>query len=565
MNRIRPGGAALFFILSLFAACGKQPPSTPPSPQVKDPPPATGHPAGSRPGLRFREVGLEAGLRYTWSIPGKRPLNILQTIGNGCAFQDYDGDGNLDILLVGPKLALYRGDGKGHFTDVTHATGLDAVHGHFLGCAVGDYDNDGFDDLYISGYHTGVLLHNEGGKSFKDVSAAAGIGPLPWGSSCGFADLDGDGYLDLYVANYVKFDPTVDLLLCPFKGVMSGCGPVNYDAAHGVLYHNEGGRRFTDMTKSAGALGQGKGLGVAFAKYRYDGRLSFAVANDLMPGDLFQSVGSGKFKNVGLESGTAGDDAGENHAGMGIDWADYDNDGGIDLFVTTFANEVKTLYHNDGHGVFSIASAKTKLDDPTRPYVAWGCKFFDADNDGWLDLLIANGHVQDNIGQFEKQTYREPLVFLHNSGKAPVTFEDMTRSSGIVQVGKLVGRGLAIGDYDNDGRVDALVVDSEGRPRLLHNESETGANWIGFDLKGKGPGNRDGYGAVIRVVTNGQKRFRQCQPGGSYLSSSDPRVHFGLGGGKPDIVTIWWHDGWVRSWTDLAPGRYYTLQDLGVE
>jgi FG-GAP repeat. len=372
----------------LLSACGQWP-AAPPQSHASGPILATNARAADslptadgKPLIQFREVGQEAGLHYTWSIPGKRPLSILQTIGNGCAFLDYNADGNLDILLIGPHLALYRGDGRGHFIDVTHETGLDILHGHFLGCAVGDYDNDGFDDIYVSGYRTGLLLNNQGGKRFLDVTKPSGMSPQPWGSSCSFADLDGDGLLDLYVANYVKFDPDRDLVLCPFKGFLSGCGPVNYDAAHGTLYRNEGSGKFRDVTKAAGMVGQGKGLGVAFAKYQPNGRLSLAVANDLMPGDLFTGLGGGRFRNAGFESGTAYDKDGESHAGMGVDWADYDNDGNMDLFVTTFANEVKTLYHNDGHGAFSIVSERTKVDLPTRPFVGWGCKFFDADNDG---------------------------------------------------------------------------------------------------------------------------------------------------------------------------------------
>jgi hypothetical protein len=516
----------------------------------------------------FREIGREVGIDYHWEISGKRPLNILQTIGNGCAFLDYNNDGNLDILLIGPKLALYKGDGKGHFTDVTAETGLDKLQGHFLGCCVGDIDNDGYDDIYISGYRTGILLHNEPGHNpanrvFRDITRQAGIKPQPWGTSCAFADLDGDGYLDLYIANYVSFDPRKDLVLCPYHGLLTGCGPNDYDAAKGTLYHNEHGLRFRDVTQTWHAAStHGKGLGVAFADFDGSGHASLAVANDLQAGDLFQNAGGHKLSNIGMASGTALDPTGDKHAGMGIDWGDYDNDGKLDLFVTTFGNETKCLYHNDGGGVFSYRSEEAKVDRPTLPYVGWGCKFLDADNDGRLDLLIANGHVQDNIDRFDKATYRQPTLLLHNLGGKPVTFEDASRSSGLAQLPAIVGRGLAVGDFDNDGRMDALVVDSEGRPLLLHNETNVPASsWIGFRLIGAGRSGRNAYGALITVTTDKQKLVRQCQAGGSYLSSSDSRVHFGLGHDAIRSIAIRWPDGQVQNLPPVQPGRYITITE----
>jgi hypothetical protein len=522
-----------------------------------------------RPGVHFREVAASAGLDYRWTIPGKHPLNILQTIGNGCAFLDYDGDGNLDILLVGLKLALYRGDGMGHFTDATRSAGLDRLRGHFLGCAVGDYDNDGYEDVYISGYRTGILLHNEGGKHFTDVTATVGLKPQPWGTSCGFADLDGDGYLDLVVANYVEFDRT-ELQLCSEGGVLTGCGPRDYEARYGVVYRNEGRRGFRNVTRSWRADFRGKGLGVAFADYDGSGRVGFAVANDLMPGDLFQNGGQsgGRLRNVGESSGVALDPEGNTHAGMGTDWGDYDNDGKIDLFVTTFGKETKCLYRNEGDGLFTYASEAAGIDPSTLPYVGWGCKFIDADNDGWLDLVVANGHVQDNIRRFEKAAnYRQPTLFLRNRGRSPASFEDGTAAAGLAQLPPIIGRGVAAGDYDNDGRVDVLVVDSEGKPLLLHNESSKPNHWLGFRLVGTGrQSNRDGYGAVITVITGGRKYVRQCHPGGSYLSSSDPRVHVGLGAAAaPEKVAVSWPDGTTQTLTRVQADRYYTIVEKSGE
>lgn len=550
-----------FLVGALAFGCAHQKPSHAPPSIV--PVSAAVQPAG----IHLRDVAGEAGLNYHWEITGKRPLNILQTIGNGCAFLDYDGDGNLDILLIGPKPALFRGDGKGHFQDVSAQTGLDRLQGHFLGCCVGDYDSDGFDDIYVSAYRGGVLLHNEPGSNpservFKDVTSESGIAPQPWGTSCGFADLDHDGLLDLYIANYVKFDPDVDIVLCPEQGILTGCGPRDYDAMHGVLYRNLGQGRFSDVTKSWNAKSTGKSLGVAFANFQTVNRTGFAVANDLESGDLFRTGSGGKLENVGKQAGVAGDREGAVHAGMGIDWGDFDNDGKPDLFVTTFGDETKCLYRNDGTGVFTDVSAERGVEKPTLPFVGWGCKFFDADNDGWLDLMIANGHVQDNVAKFEKSTYRQPVVFMHNLGPPNGMFEDGTKSSGVGRLPRLVGRGLAVGDYDNDGLVDVLIVDSEGKPILLHNESGTPKDgWVGLKLIGSERTNRSAYGSVCRVIAGGKRYVRQCHPGGSYLSSSDPRVHFGLGTSKIESITVWWPDGIAQSWTDIKQGRYLTVKE----
>ncbi|MCC5648146.1 VCBS repeat-containing protein, partial [Nostoc sp. CHAB 5824] len=404
-------------------------PQTPPVETIK---PASVKPTPTQPTEpplpMFKEVGKAAGLNYEWKIGGKRPLNILQTIGNGCAFLDYNHDGNLDILLVGERLALYQGDGAGKFADVSKETGLDIFKEHFLGCAVGDYDNDGSDDLYISGWRCGVLLHNENGK-FVDVTDALGIEPQPWGSSCGFADLDADGYLDLYITNYVTFGPDTEPQLCTFNGRLTGCGPVNYNSEKNVLYRNLGGKRFKDVSKNWKVRGSGNGLGVAFADFNRSGRMSFVVANDLMPANLYVNQGKGKLKDQGQDAGISLDETGETYAGMGVDWGDIDNDGRPDFYISNFRDEMKCLYHNEDYGVFQLVTEQTGVDKPTRPYVGWGCKFLDADNDGWLDLLLAHGHVQDNIDKYEKTTYRQPTLFLHNQGGERPIFKDLTRAS----------------------------------------------------------------------------------------------------------------------------------------
>ncbi len=507
----------------------------------------------------FADVTEAAGIRYQWQIPGKRPLDILQTIGNGCAFLDYDNDGSLDILLVGPKLALYKGDGKGHFTDVTVKMGLDKLTGHFLGCAVGDYDNDGFADIYISAYRGGVLLHNEAGKRFQDMTASAGIAPQPWGTSCTFADLDGDGKLDLYICNYVAFGPQTQPRLCTFGDLMSSCGPRFYSPERGVLYRNEGNGKFRDVTRErGGGTVSGKGLGVAAADFDASGHLGLAIANDEMPGDLMANQ-KGRLRNIGGQSGIAYDNNGGIHGGMGIDWGDYDNDGRLDLVVATFQHEAKNLYHNEGSGMFTERSSDVGLAEPASPYVAFGVKFLDYDNDGFLDLVFANGHVQDNIAAIDKTTtYRQSLLLLHNHNGS--NFEDVSRLAGKSFGKAIVGRGLAVGDYDNDGRMDMLVVDSEGTPLLLHNETPSVGHWLLCRLVGK-KSSRDGIGALVTAEMEGRKLLRRCATDGSYLSASDSRVHFGLGKAVEATLTVQWPDGAKSTYAHLPADRIVTLRE----
>ena len=516
--------------------------------------------------VQFKDTAVASGIRYQWRIEGKRPLNILQTIGNGCALLDYDNDGNLDVLLVGPRLALYRGDGKGGFTDVTRSMGLSGLSGHFLGCAVGDYDNDGYDDIYISGYRCGMLLHNDHGRRFTDVTARAGIRPQPWGTSCAWAEVvPGSGILDLFIANYARFgvEPGIPQL-CESRGIPTSCGPRYYKPLQGVFYRNLGYGRFKEMDQALSlASTKGRGLGAAFAPLDGSLRPTLAIANDEMPGDLLTPTagkGSAHYINSATAAGVAGDRDGGIHGGMGADWGDYDNDGKFDLFVATFQGEVKSLYHNDGNGSFSDAAYLTGIAPIALPDVSFGCKLFDADNDGSLDIIIANGHVQDNIQAIDATaTYRQKPVMLHSRGGANVTFEDVSARAGNDLQRPIVGRGLAIGDYDNDGRVDVLIVDSEGSPMLLHNESKPVGHWLGITLSGT-HSNRDGIGAVLTASVAGHTLTRLCHTDGSYLSASDRRIHFGLGAvTSVETLTVRWPDGSTDRWENLAGDHYVTL------
>jgi len=519
-----------------------------------------GLPPAPAPGpVRFVDVAAQSGINYRWTISTPRPLNILGTIGNGCALLDYDHSGHLSALLVGTDhLALFKGDGRGHFTDVSHQTGLDTLRGHFLGCAVGDYDNDGFEDIYVSGYRTGLLLHNEGGRRFTDVTARAGLKAQPWGTSAAFAEIiPGSGRLDLFVGNYVRFGPQTVPQMCPWKGVQVACGPNMYGPEFGALYHNLGQGRFKRVGWGLDKT-SGKVLGAAFADYDQSGRQSLYLANDMVPGDLLRNDGT-RLVDVATASGTAFGNDGLPHGGMGLDWGDYDNDGRLDLMVGTFQNQTKSVFHNSGNGLFEDRSLALGLMRPT-PYVTFGVKWADFDNDGWLDLLLTSGHIIDNVAEAsEGLTYRQPTTLFHNeSGRQ---FTDVSAQAGLALAAPLVGRGLAVGDFDNDGRVDALVVDSEGAPLLLHNESAPVGHWLSLKLAGT-RSNRDGIGALVTVTAGGLTQTRLCHTDGSYLSASDVRVHVGLGeAAVAQTVTVRWPSGQRDIFRHVQANKFLLAQE----
>ncbi len=517
--------------------------------------PAANNLETSRSRVHFVDITRISGIDYRWPSD-HHPFTILDGIGNGCAFLDYNTDGNLDILLIGTKLALYRGDGKGHFTDVTTETGLNGLSGHFLGCAVGDYDNDGYPDIYISGYQTGLLLHNLSGKHFEEVTKTAGILPESWGTSAAFGDIDGDGKLDLFVGDYIKFDQTSQQY-CRTNGIETSCTPRVYDGIHGRLYRNLGNGRFSDVTAAWGLdKSLGKTLGVAFADFDHSGRQSLTLANDEIPGELFLNTGN-KFTNIGDKVGIAYSNVGQPQAGMGQDWGDYDNDGLLDLAVMTFATELKPVYRNESSRFFTDNSSQLGLTNVLTPFVSFGTKWFDADNDGWLDIMITNGHISDNIADTgQGYAFKQPSIFMKNmNGKRFIRAAEHDLDTPIE------GRGLAVGDYDNDGRVDALVVDSSGTPILLHNETPNTGHWLSVRLIAH-KGNRDAYGAEVTLKTSKQQITRYCHADGSYLSSSDPRVHFGLG--EETVIqqlTVHWPGGALQTFENTPIDRVLTIEE----
>jgi hypothetical protein len=539
-------------------------------------------------GIAFHDVTREAGIRFSIGHGGRSPLNILETAGYGCAFLDADGDGWLDLLLIGPsRCALYRNQGtrpttndprltgRGdslvvgrsslvRFTDVTSGSGLHPASpaSLWMGCATGDYDNDGRVDLLLTGYRCATLFHNEGG-TFRDAGTAIPLRRDLWSTSAVFFDADDDGRLDLYVGAYVKFGQGTPQL-CDFSGTQAACPPTYYDPERGRLYRNLGGGQFIDETRRAGlAASYGKTLGVAAADYDGDGRVDLYLANDGMPGELFRNQG-GRFVNVGVESNTAFNYESREQAGMGVDWGDYDGDGRLDLVVTTFQYEPTSLYHNKGSGIFREEGFAAGIGDPTLSRLGFGARFFDADNDGDLDLLQANGHVQDNVAQIVPGVaYAQSAQLFENMGGRRrgerIRFRDVSGTAGAGITTPIVGRGLAVGDIDNDGDLDLLIANLEGAPRLLWNESPRRGHAVTLRLVGR-RSPRDGTGARVTLRAGGRLQTREAGTGGSYLSAGDPRVHFGLGTATTaESVTIRWPSGARQTLRSIPAGREVTV------
>jgi hypothetical protein len=536
----------------------------------------------------FRDVSEACGVRFRQGYAGKRPLTILEATGSGCAFLDYDNDGWLDLFLAGhPRCALYHNNQDGSFSDVTQAAGVGRA-GFWIGCGTGDYDNDGRVDLFVTGYNTSALYRNNGHGGFDDLTARAGIRDRGYQTSCAFADVDRDGLLDLYICHYVRFGPD-EPQYCEAgnTGLRRACGPDAYLPQVGVFYHNRGDGRFVEATRSFGMDGaRGKAWGAAFGDYDRDGWTDLYVANDEMPGDLFHNTGGRRMENVGLASGTAYGGDGALQGGMGADFGDYDNDGRPDLVVTTFWMEPNALYHNEGQGLFSEVSYATGLAQGTLKRVGFGTRFLDADNDGWLDLFFLNGHVQDTHWIHPEQEMPERMqLFLNQRQRAgaddrspPASgrFRDASDEAGEPFQRRVVGRGAAFGDFNNDGRLDVAAIDMEGAALLLRNNGPADAtrrgHWLivraltapagrGAASRPGGSAPRDAIGAQITVTAGGLRQLREIQTSGSVLSAHDPRAHFGLGTAtRVDRLAIRWPDGATETLSGLPVDRILTTR-----
>lgn len=507
----------------------------------------------------FTDQTDSAGLTFRYGEPpAERPLSVLETAPGGCAFLDYDLDGRLDVFLAGlTQWGLFRNVGGGRFRDVTPDVSGNP-RGPWMGCAVGDYDNDGYPDVLVTGYRACALLRNLRGRRFQDTAERAGLRRDLWTTSAAFADIDADGWLDLYVGAYLDYHLGRQDL-CRFGSQWTACGPEMYGPERGRLYRNLGDGRFQDRTEPSGlSAAAGKTWGVGFADYDADGDPDLYLANDQVRANLFRNDGGFRFTEVGTTLGTAYAAGGGVQGGMGVDWADYNGDGRLDLFVPTYVQQENALYRQGADGLFQVVSADVGLSRPTLPYVAFGSGFLDADNNGALDLFVANGHIRSNVDQLGSgESYAQPLQLFANDGSG--RFSDVSSRSGPPFRTPLVGRGVAFGDYDDDGRVDILVADLNGSARLLRNESGSKGNWISIQLDG-GPRNRDAIGALVTARSSGLTQVRQVTTGRSVLSACDPRVHLGLGAaGQVDAVTVRWPDGKVEAWGRQPAGREVRL------
>lgn len=529
--------------------------------------------APDSPGYPFEEIPVsKSGIRWVHSN-GKSPEKYLpETTGAGCAFFDYDNDGWMDIYLVNsgkcdffspdPPLrnALYKNNRDGSFSDVTEKAGVGAG-GFGQGVAVGDYDGDGFPDLYVTQYGRSILYHNNGDGTFTDVTEKAGVAAPGWGSSAVWFDYDNDGRLDLFVGRFVEFSKELNKACGVHEdGKRHYCIPQMYSPTPSWLFHNNGDGTFTDVSKESGIASKlGKVWGVVATDVNNDGLLDLWVSNDTTADFLFVNRGKGKFEEVGLAAGVAYSDGGRPRSGMGLDSADYDEDGWMDLFVANIDREMFAIYQNNHDLTFDDMARPTGIGKATRLMSGWGLKFLDYDNDGNLDLFLSNGNPDDLINSLHSEvTYEEPLMLFHNSGKS---FQDVSAASGPVFQRRLCSRGLAVGDFDNDGAVDVLISQNNGAPVLLRNTATAGNHWLGLRLVGK-KANRDAIGARITYQAGDLKRGRMIVGGGSYLSSHDPRVVLGIGKReKLDWVEVKWPlpSGKVERFTDLPLDRYITI------
>jgi hypothetical protein len=473
---------------------------------------------------------------------------------------DYDSDGWMDILVVGTSsCTLYHNDGKGYFQDVTAQSGI-TLRGMLFGVAVGDYDNDGYPDLYITGYGVSALYHNDGKGHFQDVTAKAGVGAkdrYDVMSAVAFADLDNDGKLDLIVGRYILFTPQMQQL-CDFRGVFASCGVKIYPPVKPAVYHNLGEGRFEEVTDAWGwNSAHGRCLGIAVRAGEPNG-VAVYLANDEVQGDLFVKEGA-RWVNIGSQSGAGVNREGQNQAGMGTDWGDFDGDGKPDLVVSTFESEPKSLYRADAKNLYLEMGTRLGITQRTLPYVAWTAKFLDYDNDGWLDLLFTNGHTQDNVAQIHKEMrFEQPLILYHN--EKGNLFQDASQTAGEAFSKPISGRGVAVGDFDNDGRIDLLVMQEEGVPLLLHNESLSPSHWLGIRLRGT-KSNRDGIGTRVRLKVGSRILVREMQLAGGYFSAHDPRLLFGLGSATQiDSITVEWANGEKQTISNPPIDRYITLE-----
>jgi hypothetical protein len=532
-------------------------------------------PERASPPVTFEEVPPgRSGITWVHNNGHSTERYLPETVGAGCAFLDYDNDGWMDIYLVnsGPsdffnpttplRNALYHNNHDGTFTDVTEKAGV--AGGTFgMGVAAADYDGDGWVDLYVTSYGRNILYHNNGNGTFTDVTDKAGVAAPGWSTNAVWFDYDNDGKLDLFVSSFVFFNKSQNIY-CTDEGFNRRyyCVPRFFKPTPSHLFHNNGDGTFTDVSRESGiASHPGKSFGAVATDVNNDGLMDLFVANDTMPNFLFINKGNGKFEEVGLAAGVAFSDAGGPRSGMGVDAVDYDGDGWQDLFVANIDREFFSLYHNQKDLTFTDEPGE--IAPATQLLSGWGVRFFDYDNDGIPDLFLVNGHPDDLIEMRQSRVkYKEPLLLFRNTGQG---FKNVSSQSGIVFSKDFSGRGLAVGDFDNDGDLDVLISNNGEAPVLLRNQGGNRNNWLGLQLIST-KSNPAAAGAVITWQAGGIKRSRLKTAGGSYLSSHDPREILGLGSApKIESLEIRWPSGKVDKLTNLPINTYVrVVEGLGV-
>ena len=531
----------------------------------------------------FVDIAKQAGVAYKIICGDQITEYLIDVNGQGAAFLDYDNDGDQDIYLVNgssrraetvgrlPHDYLLRNNMDGTFSDVTEEAHLGDTSWS-SGCTVGDYNNDGYLDLYVTNYGPNKLYRNNGDGTFSEVGKASGVAgpqwsPPKWSMGAAFGDYDNDGYLDLYVCNFTRFEYREDRPAprpsspCKLKGVPIACPPILYEGEQDLLFRNNGDGTFSDVSQRAGLARQdpGRGFAAVFSDFDNDRDLDIYVANDDGPNFYYVNNGDGTFIDTSLTSGTAYNEDGSSQGSMGLTVGDANNDGLMDIVVTNFINDYNTFYLNEGSNTFRDRATALGLRIVGYPYSGWGTKFFDFDNDGWLDLFIANGHTMEQLEEhFPADTFAEPDYLLHNvQGKR---FVDVSQVAGIRTLPDKVGRGTAFGDFDNDGDIDILVINKNEIPFLLRNDGGNANNWLVLRTEGV-KSNRSGIGARVQVTAGGMRRIFEVRASDSYLSSNDIRVHIGLGVLKQADVEIRWPSGQIDRFSEVRANQFYLARE----
>jgi len=529
-------------------------------------------PAGAAGPIQLRDVTQGTGISFVHTDGSSGRRYIVETVASGLALFDYDGDGDEDIYFLNgaplkgskaaaaPANALYRNDGNLKFTDVTRTAGVGDT-GHGLGVAVGDYDNDGDPDLYVNNFGPNVLYRNNGDGTFADVTKKAGVANGGFvGGGAAFLDMDKDGDLDLYVANYVNFT-YANHQICRFKGFPAYVGPMNYRPTPDTLYRNNGDGTFTDVSIASGvAAHKGTGMGMVCADYDNDGDTDILVGNDVAGNSIFRNDGAGKFEEVGLATGLAYDLSGQAQGTMGVECGDLNNDGLLDFYVTSYQHQLATFYRNIGNGVFTDDTRAARAGAATFAQVTWGTGLVDFDNDGDRDIFVACGHLHDNVECFDDSTaYLARNIVLMNTGKGK--FINVSDKCGDGLAVKMSSRGAAFDDLDNDGDIDAVILNSRRKPTILRNDSPAGNHWIQIRLRGVKT-NRNGVGARVKVVSGKLTQIAEVHSGRGYQSHYGTRLHFGLGKiEKIDRVEVRWIGGGVDVIKDVRIDKLLVITE----